>query len=168
VRQTKRTAVVAKKVRKQPPVAKKKAATPKKAVEALQDELASLLGRGHSVEEVRQVLRGAGMEISTVTLQGYARSLGVTTKHGASAPPTNAAPAKKKAVAAKSATRGASASSSASSAAPARKISSPPPASAKTRATAAKSQAASKGKFHDFQLAKATFIVRPDTPDSDL
>jgi hypothetical protein len=159
---TKRTAIVAKKLRKSPTVAKKKAAPSKKAVQALQEELAALLARGHSVEEVGRVLRGAGMEISTVTLQGYARSLGLANKRPVAAS-TPATEAKKKASGAKSA---ATSASTASAAPRSRKISSPPPASAKTRAAASKSQPASK--TYDFQLAKASFIVRPDTPDSDL
>jgi hypothetical protein len=155
---TKQRAGAAKKLRKLPAVAAKsvvsspkRARSPKKVVQSVQDELASLFARGYSIEEVGKELRGAGIEISAGTLRSYAKS---ATKRAAEAASSPAAPAKRKA-----ATRKAAGSNSGPvSAAPAsRKLSTQPAAPAKGRVPGI-----------DFSLAKATFVVRPDTPDSDL
>jgi hypothetical protein len=154
---TKQRAGAAKKLRKLPAVAAKSVVTPKRAlspkkvVQGVQDELGSLLARGYSVEEVGKELRGAGIEISAGTLRSYAKG---ATKRGAETASSAAAPAKRKAATRKTA----GSNSTPVSAAPAsRKLSTPPAAPAKGRVPGT-----------DYQLAKATFVVRPDTPDSDL
>jgi hypothetical protein len=115
------------------------ARSPKKVVQGVRDELGALLTRGYSVEEVGKELRGAGIEISAGTLRSYARS---ATKRASDAASSPAGPAKRKTAARKTA---------------AAKLSTSPPAPAKGRVAGT-----------DFHLAKATFAVRPDTPDSDL
>jgi len=167
---TKRIEVVAKKLRNLPSVAKKPGQTPKKTVKAVQDELVALLARGYTVEEIGRVLRGAGIEISAVTLRGYARdaATAATTKRAATTerPSAAAAPKRKVAVKRKAVARTAT---SAGTPAPTARKSAPPSASAKARKPAAKPPAATTGSFHDYgKLAKASFVVRPDTPDSDL
>jgi hypothetical protein len=153
---TKQRAGAAKKLRKLPAVAAKSVVTPKRAlspkkvVQGVQDELGSLLARGYSVEEVGKELRGAGIEISAGTLRSYAKG---ATKRGAETASSAAAPRRKAAT-----RKTAGSNSTPVSAAPAsRKLSTPPAAPAKGRVPGT-----------DYQLAKATFVVRPDTPDSDL
>jgi hypothetical protein len=156
LRTTKQRAAVAKKLRKVPAVAAKSVVTlskrdrsPKNVVQGVQDELGALLTRGYSVEEVGRELRGAGIEISAGTLRSYARGA----KRTSDATTSPAAPAKRKPATRKTA----AAKNAPVSAAASRKISTPPVAAAKGRVAGS-----------DFQLAKATFVVRPDTPDSDL
>jgi hypothetical protein len=185
---TKRIEVVAKKLRNLPSAANKAnkahraGQTPKKAVKTVQDELTALLARGYTVEDIGRVLRGAGIEISAVTLRGYARNAaapgGAPAKRAASTD-ASAAPAKPKvakvATKPKGSTRTASTAGTRKSMPPtsakARK-STPPVASAapgKARKSALTPPAATTGSFHDYgQHTKATFVVRPDTPDSDL
>jgi hypothetical protein len=168
---TKRIEVVAKKLRNLPSVAKKPGQTPKKAVKAVQDELVALLARGYTVEEIGRVLRGAGIEISAVTLRGYARDIATaaTTKRAATTerPSAAAAPAKRKVVVKRKVP--ARTATSAGKPAPTARKSTPPSASPKARKPAAKPPVPTTGSFHDYgKLAKASFVVRPDTPDSDL
>jgi hypothetical protein len=176
---TKQIEGVAKKLRKLPTVAKKLPApakaghTAEKAVQTVQDELVKLLASGYSVGEVGKVLRSAGIEVSAVTLRGYVRNSIAASKRAAGAGSPNAAPVKKKVATQKSATRSASSTSTAVGNAPVshKKPATPPP-TAKTRTPASKrAPTKSSSGFHDYrnlQLAKSTFVVRPDTPDSDL
>jgi hypothetical protein len=176
----KQTEVVAKKLRKLPAVARKRAQTPEKAVQMVQDELAALLARGYSVKEVGHALRSAGIEISAVTLRGYA-SASAANKRGAVAGSLSVAPSKRKAVTrtstattATTATTTRTTSSgftAAGTAAASSKKSAPPASPAKSRATAVKRPATVSAGLRDYkglQLSKATFVVRPDTPDTDL
>jgi hypothetical protein len=170
---TKRIEVVAKRLRNLPTAAKKPGQTPKKAVKTVREELMALLARGYTVEEIGRVLRGEGIEISAVTLRGYARTAAVA-KRTASTDSGSVAPAKRKVATKRKASSGRTATAAGAPAPPAaaaaaRKKSTPPSASAKARKPAAKPPAATTGSFHDYgQLSKATFVVRPDTPDSDL
>jgi hypothetical protein len=183
---TKREGVV-KKLRKLPAVAnklpivtKRKARsmshTPEKTVQTVQDELVRLLESGYSVAEVGKVLRSAGIEVSAVTLRGYVRDATAASKRAVRADSPRTGPVKKKSPMQKSTVRSASSESAAAAAgnAPvARKkpAASPPPATAKARTPASKQSVKSSSVFHDhgnLHLAKATFVVRPDTPDSDL
>jgi hypothetical protein len=172
---TKQIEGVAKKLRKlpavankSPAVAKNKGHTPKSAVQTVQDELVKLLASGYSVAEVGNVLRSAGIQVSAVTLRGYARHASAAANKRASVAP----PVKKKVATQKSPARSASSESAAAGNAPAaRKNPAAAPATAKARPAAPKQPTKSGRGFHDYgtlQLAKSTFVVRPDTPDSDL
>jgi hypothetical protein len=169
---TKQRAGTAKKLRKLPAAAEKatsravvdvskRARTPRKVVETVQDELARLLARGYSAEEVGAVLRGAGIEVAAGTLRSYARGAKKRTQD------TAGAPAAKRKVATRKATTTSGASGGALPA-PASRKSTPPAVPAKGRASAAKAAATPPSGRRDFLPAKATFVVRPDTPDSDL
>jgi hypothetical protein len=172
---TKQRAGDAKKLRKLPSVAakavvevSKRASTPKKVVESVQDELARLLARGYSVEEVGAVLRGAGIEVAAATLRSYARSMKKRAGETPSAPAAKRKVAPRKA-SASTATTVRSGSTAGAVAAPAsRKSTTPPAPPAKGRAPVAKAAASPAPARRDFHSAKATFVVRPDTPDSDL
>lgn len=162
MRQSTKREVVAKKLRNAP-TAKRQRQSPKQAVKAVQDELVGLLARGYSIEEVGRAMRGAGIEISAATLQSYARAANAahpaSSKRRASEPPPAEAPKRKVAAKRKAAPAGA----------PAARSKSVPPSASKSRAGTTKSPVPATGSFHDYgQLGKATFVVRPDTPDSDL
>lgn len=175
---TKRIEVVAKRLRNLPTAAKKPGQTPKKAAKTVREELMALLARGYTVEEIGRVLRGEGIEISAVTLRGYARTAAVA-KRTASTDSRSVAPAKRKVATKRKApaprtatpagTPAPPVAAATASAAAARKKAAPPSAAAKARKPAVQPPAAATGSFHDYgQLSKATFVVRPDTPDSDL
>ena len=186
MRHTTKREGVAKRLRKLPAVAnklpivtKKKARavghTPEKLVKTLQDELVRLLESGYSVAEVGKVLRSAGIEVSAVTLRGYVRDATAANKRPVSADSPRTVPVKRKPAVQKPTARSASsefAAAAAGNAPVARKkpALSPAPATAKARAPASKQPVKSSSGFHDYGnlLAKATFVVRPDTPDSDL
>jgi hypothetical protein len=178
VRHTTKHEGVAKKLRKlpvvankQPIVAKKKGHTAEKVVQTVQDELVKLLASGYSAAEVGKVLRSAGIEVSAVTLRGYVRN---ASKRGveAGASSVEPAPVKKKVATQKSSAGSTPSETAVAGNAPvSRTKPAPPSATAKARTPAPKRLAKPSTGFPNFgnlPLAKATFVVRPDTPDSDL
>lgn len=179
MRHTTKHVGVAKKLRKLPAVANKLPAvakktrhTPEKAVQTVQDELVKLLASGYSVAEVGKVLRSAGIEVSAVTLRGYVRNSSAANKRAAGTGSPGAAPPKKTVATQKSSTRSASSQSAAAgNASVSRRKPAPPSPTAKTSTQGSKQATKSSSGVLDYgnrQLAKATFVVRPDTPDSDL
>lgn len=167
MRQSTKREVVAKKLRNSP-AAKRQGQSPKRVVKAVQDELVALLARGYSIEEVGRVMRGAGIEISATTLKSYAQTANVsaptaaTAKRRASEPPPASTTKRKAATKRKTTTKSIPP-------APATRSKSVPPSASKSRAGSTKSPAPATGSFHDYgHLGKATFVVRPDTPDTDL
>lgn len=171
----KQRAADAKKLRKLPSVAakavvdvSKRARTPKKVVESVQEELARLLARGYSVEEVGAVLRGAGIEVAAGTLRSYARGLKKRAEDTPSAPAAKRKVATRKATATSTTPHKSGSTAGAVPAPASRKSTTPPAAPAKGRSPVAKAAPSPAPARRDFHLAKATFVVRPDTPDSDL
>jgi hypothetical protein len=162
---TKQIEEAAKKLRKLPAVQDKEH-TSKQAVKLLQDELAALLARGYSLEKVGRALRSAGNEISALTLREYLRTSSTPSKPA----PRASAPKRK---AAKRKERVSKPPSTPAKARPAaRKVPPPPPPpkAAKAKPTTPNLPAPPNPIFQrgNLTLAKATFQVRPDTPDSDL
>lgn len=186
---TKQIEDAAKKLRALP--AKKRTKDPgsKQAVRMLQAEFAALLERGYSLEQAGRALHNAGIEISALTVleslgSGSASSSPqkrTSRTESAERAPTRRSIAKRSVAGRTSVPPGqllTTPSLAAAEPAPSWKVSPPPlpplpppfPALPRTQQPAASPPSLPRLLFQrgNLILAKATFRVRPDTPDSEL
>jgi hypothetical protein len=180
---TKQIEDAAKKLRALPAKKRTKDPDSKQAVRMLQAEFAALLERGYSLEQAGRALHNAGIEISALTVL---ESLG-----SGSSPPQKWATTKRSLAKSRVAKRSVARrpalppgqppttpSLAAAEPAPARRVLPPPlPPPLPRLPPLPKSQLAAAGppplpklgfQRRNFTLTKATFQVRPDTPDTEL
>jgi hypothetical protein len=183
---TKQIEDAAKKLHALPAKKRTKDPSSKQAVRMLQAEFAALLERGYSLEQAGQALHNAGIEISPLTvLESLGSASSSPEKRTSRTKSAERAPTKrsiaKRGVARRKSVPPGQPSTTLSLAAvepPSRRVSPPPlpplppllPALPRTQRVATSPPSLLNRVFQrgNLNLAKATFQVRPDTPDSEL